>query len=188
MVICFRKLLQFPLRHKGKVLLKVPTMQQEQKPHISYINMDFIVIFDDGFTFDTKLLENAWHCKIPWLILVLRLQTPEGSMGGIMQHPGPLDEALCEARSKCNPRVPQSHSYNLTIWYIDIWSHPVLYRIEIQLDAVTDSFLPWQLILTSPVSLMYGESTTSTTPCMFSYAWYTIGYDRLRRLKKKKNH
>lgn len=34
------------------------------------------------------------------------------------------------------------------------------------------------------MSSMYGHSTTSTTPCMFSYAWHIIGYDWLRRFKK----
>lgn len=51
------------------------------------------------------------------------------------------------------------------------------------------AFLNWsavwlELIATSQMSSMYGHSTTSTTPCMFSYAWHIIGYDWLRRFKK----
>lgn len=41
--------------------------------------------------------------------------------------------------------------------------------------------------LPSQMSSMYGQSTTSTTPCMFSYAWHIIGYDWLSRFKKKRS-
>ena len=113
-----------------------------------------------------------------------------------MQHPGPVVEAQPELQINRNVTVPsmanhppthsvtsQSPGHNLTVWYSDISPHLLMYRVEIkQLPA----FLSWPTDCLPKCLPMYGQSTTSTTPCMFSYAWHIIGYDWLSRFKKKK--
>lgn len=68
-------------------------VQQEQKA-LNFIHQhEFILVSDECFTFYTKSLENARHSKLPHLILTWWLHTLKRIIWGIMQHPGPDDEA-----------------------------------------------------------------------------------------------
>lgn len=67
-----------------------------------------------------------------------------------MQRPGPVDEAQPERRSKVKYTLSLDtfqerlgcFGHNLTMWYMDMLSHPLTYRVAMRQDAVTRSFPP----------------------------------------------